>query len=125
MDQVLKLYFTAGDFAQNLLAEAGLWFNYHGDTRALGRNGPAFGSKSKGPPKTEWYDIRPTVGQDHGDYLPAASTAPPPGNGWTTKSTEVSLFCHDLFDARAFLPGLANWATDNTPRFRPGWPPQL
>jgi hypothetical protein len=115
-DHILKLFFTLGD-----LAESVLWSSYDGDSRALGRFGPKFKTGSSAPAKTEWYEIRPAIGQDHGDYLPAGGTAPLPG-GWTDKRRKVSEWCRDLFDQRPPEPELTTWATDNTARFRPGWP---
>ena len=71
MDEVLKVFFTLGS-----IAEQALWSSYDGDARALGRYGPAFTAGSPAPPKTEWYEIQPQIGQDHGDYLPAPWLAP-------------------------------------------------
>lgn len=119
-DGVLKVFFTAG-----AAVECALWRDYDTDTRALGRYGPAFKPDSSNPAKTEWYEILSSEGQDHGDYLPRGWTPPPPPNGWSDKRRKVAEFCRDVFDATPFLPDLANWATDKTDRFRPGWTPKL
>jgi hypothetical protein len=121
-DGVLKVFFTAG-----AAVESALWNDYDTDLRALGRYGPAFKADSASPAKTEWYDILSSEGQDHGDYLPMgwAPPPPPPPNGWSSKRQKVARFCCDVFDSTPFLPGLANWATDKTARFRPGWTPKL
>jgi hypothetical protein len=119
-DEILEYLFTAGSFV-----ERALWWDYDGTSRALGRYGPAFAANSKVPATTEWYEIRPDVGQDHGDYLPAGDEQPGPPYGWKDKQKEVGAFCRDLFDARPFLPGLPDWGIDHTPSFRPGWAPKF
>jgi Alpha/beta hydrolase of unknown function (DUF900) len=116
-DEVLAIAFGLGGFA-----ERGMW---PAPSRALGRYGPAFKPGSKFPAITEWYEIRPALGQGHGDYLPAGDQQPGPPYGWSTKHQDVAIFCRDLFDAQAFLPQLSNWGIDHTPSFRPGWTPKL
>jgi hypothetical protein len=117
-DEVLKVYFTIGS-----AVERALWRSYDGTTRALGRYGPAFADASPVPQKTEWYEVRPEIGQDHGDYLPAGWN--PPLDVWSPKQQQVGWFSKDAFDQRPFRPDLPNWGIDHTPAFRPGWPPNF
>ena len=120
-DDVLKNLFTIG-----AAVEGALWWNYKTTTRALGRFGPAFKAGSPGPVKTEWYEIKPGIDQDHGDYLPdGAKALPPLPNGWSARRQDVGDFCHDVFDALAFTPNQKDWGADHTASFRPGWPPKF
>ena len=118
-DTVLQTWFTIGS-----AIEGALWWGYHPTTRALGRFGPAFKPGSPGPAKTEWYEVRPGIGQDHGDYLPDGN-AGLPTNGWSDKREKVGLFCQDVFDKQPFKPALDGWGFDHTPDFRSPWPPRF
>ena len=117
-DVILQVFYTAGS-----IAEQALWSDYDETSKALGRYGPAFAAKSKIPPKTEWYEIKPGNSQDHGDYLPDGSGP----QAWkNTKPQHVGIFCRNLFDDQPLLPDLpVDWGTDRTKSFRPDWTPKF
>jgi hypothetical protein len=120
-DTVLSGVFVAGDIIENAL-----WWDYGGNGRALGRFGPAFKPDSPFPAKTEWYAIRPGMGQNHGDYLPNGwEVKPGAPNGWAPKQVAVGRFVEDLVDIHDFPDAADDWATDNTARFRKDWTPKL
>ena len=91
----------SGAFPLGNAVEQALWPNDPGADDALGRYGPRLKPGSKALGKTEWYEIPPNVGQDHGDYFPWPwSAVPPYPNGWSDKRVSIGKLSQALLDAQ-------------------------